>query len=78
MPFSEAESLLDHLGCQVVEADKQRGALAAALYEKTKRRGVSLADRFCLQLAMELRVPVLTTDRIWASLNLDVEVVLVR
>jgi len=48
------------------------------LHEKTRRKGVSLAGRYCLQLAIELGVPVLTTDKIWASLDLDVEIVLIR
>jgi PIN domain nuclease of toxin-antitoxin system len=52
--------------------------MAALLHEKTKRKGISLGDRYCLQLAMELGVPLLTTDRRWASLGLDVQVELIH
>jgi PIN domain nuclease of toxin-antitoxin system len=75
---SQAEDVAEQLRCEVVEADKHRSTLAALLRDKTRRKGVSLADRYCIQLAMELRVPVLTTDRVWASLGLDFEVRLIR
>lgn len=75
---SQAEDSVEQLRCEVFEADKQRSALAALLHAQTRRKGISLADRYCLQLAMELRVPVLTTDWAWTSLGLDVDVVLIR
>jgi PIN domain nuclease of toxin-antitoxin system len=75
---SEAESATEQLRCEVVEADKHRSSLAGLLHQKTRRTGVSLGDRYCLQLAMELGVPVLTTDRRWASLGLGVDIVLIR
>ncbi|HEX3919698.1 MAG TPA: type II toxin-antitoxin system VapC family toxin [Caulobacteraceae bacterium] len=78
LPFSQAEDLFDRLYCEVIDADKHRGAWAGALHEKTRRTGVSLGDRFCLQLAQELGVPVLTTDHLWKTLNIGVEVTLIR
>ena len=41
-------------------------------------RGVSLADRVCLALAIQRGLPVLTGDRAWADLGLPVEVRLIR
>lgn len=52
--------------------------LAAHLWKKTRRRGLSLADRACLALAIEQEAAVLTADRVWAELKLDVEIQLVR
>lgn len=75
---TQAEDITERLGCEVVEADRHRSALAGLLHQKTRRKGVSLGDRYCLQLAQELHVPVLTADRSWASLGLDVEVVVIR
>jgi PIN domain nuclease of toxin-antitoxin system len=74
----EAEDTAEQLRCEVVEADKHRSILSALLRGKTQRKGISLADRYCLQLAMELGAPLLTTDRIWASLGLDIDVVVTR
>jgi len=42
------------------------------------RGSISLADRFCLALAMDRGLPVLTADRPWARLNLPVTIELVR
>jgi PIN domain nuclease of toxin-antitoxin system len=75
---AQAEDTAERLGCEVVDADKHRSALAGLLHQKTRRKGISLGDRYCLQLAMELGVPVLTTDRVWAELGLGVEVELIR
>ncbi len=75
---AQAEDAAERLGCEVMDADKHRSALAGLLHEKTRRRGISLGDRYCLQLAMELGVPVLTTDRSWTSLDLGVQVELLR
>lgn len=47
---------------------------AARLWSRTRNRGLSLADRACLALAMDKALPVLTADRAWGELGLDVEV----
>ena len=39
---------------------------------------MSLADRACIALAMDLNLPVLTSDRAWSELDLDVPVHLIR
>jgi len=78
LPFDQAQTFFKRLYCQVIDADEDRAALAGEMHEKTRRTGVSLGDRFCLQLAQEFRVPVLTTDRRWKTLDLGVEVILIR
>jgi PIN domain nuclease of toxin-antitoxin system len=37
-----------------------------------------MADAFCLALAKDRGWPVLTTDRVWKTLDLGVEVTLIR
>jgi ribonuclease VapC len=37
-----------------------------------------LGDRACLALGLHLGRPVITADRVWASLNLGVEIVVIR
>jgi PIN domain nuclease of toxin-antitoxin system len=44
----------------------------------TKHKGLSLADRACLALGQQLNLPVITADRVWKELDLEVEVRLVR
>jgi len=78
VPPAEAEYALERMVFEVVDADKRRSVESARLHQRTRRRGISLGDRYCLQLAIELGVPVLTTDRRWAELDLGVEVELIR
>ncbi len=51
---------------------------AARLRATTRRIGASLGDRACLALAQRLKQPVLTADRAWSSLGLDLEIVQIR
>lgn len=41
-------------------------------------RGLSLGDRACIATAKHLGLPVITADRVWARLDLGVEVKLIR
>ena len=46
---------------------------AARLRPLTRGAGLSLGDRACLALARRLKARVLTADRAWANVNVDVE-----
>lgn len=52
----------------------EQAEIAAHLWETTRRYGLSLADRACLALALERKVPVLTADRTWDELGLGVKI----
>jgi ribonuclease VapC len=78
MPPHEAGSVTHLLRFEVVNVDEQTASAAGALHARTRRSGISLADAFCLALAQELCLPAFTTDRAWATLDLDVEVRLIR
>lgn len=62
----------------VVDFDRSQAEHAGLLVKQTRSRGLSLGDRACLALAAREAAPVLTADRIWATLKLDVEVRLIR
>lgn len=54
-------------------------AVCTAKFRTASRRlGLSLGDRACLALAARLAVPVLTADTVWAELDLDIEIRLIR
>ncbi|HZZ86763.1 MAG TPA: type II toxin-antitoxin system VapC family toxin [Caulobacteraceae bacterium] len=77
-PPDVAGQIAEELGYEVMVADQARAAAAGKLHAKTRRTGVSLGDRFCLALALELGVPALTGDRRWKALDLAVEITLIR
>jgi ribonuclease VapC len=62
----------------VVDFDRPQAEQAGLLVKQTRSRGLSLGDRACLALAAREAAPVLTADRIWAMLKLDIEVRLIR
>jgi PIN domain nuclease of toxin-antitoxin system len=51
---------------------------AARLRPITRSAGLSLADRACLALARRLSAAVLTADRAWTDMKLDIEVRSIR
>ena len=74
----EARRWLEDLGLAVRPFDEASALEAGLLREQTRDRGLSLGDRACLALGMREDVPVLTADRAWAELDLDVSVRLIR
>lgn len=62
----------------VIALEDSGGPAIARLRAATRHLGLSLADRACLALAQRLKLPVLTTDRAWAQLQIDVEIRLAR
>ena len=73
----EAQGILGR-AVEVVPMTGIDATIIAALRLPTRSAGLSLGDRACLALGMRLQLPVLTTDRIWAGLDLDVEVRVIR
>lgn len=59
------------MGVAVVAHDLHLAQRTGALRPLTRRFGLSLADRACLALAERERMPILTADRSWKSLDLD-------
>lgn len=55
-----------------------QATLAADLRKVTRTAGLSLGDRACIALAMELDADVYTADRAWAKVKLPCRVHLIR
>jgi PIN domain nuclease of toxin-antitoxin system len=62
----------------IVPYDAEMAFMAGHLVCKTRHLGLSLGDRACLALGITKKLPVFTADRLWAKLNLPVEVQLLR
>jgi ribonuclease VapC len=68
----------DDLQLFVEPFDDSRARVAGLIVDKTRAFGLSLADRACLGLALELGLPAVTADRAWREVRLGIEVVLIR
>ena len=67
-----------NLGLDVRPFDADQAVAAAALLAATRSRGLSLGDRACPALARSAGLPVLTADRAWRGVGLDVEIEVIR
>ncbi len=77
-PIEEVSNLLRDLALTIAEYDETQAFKAADLIKKTATKGLSLGDRACLALALSCKLPVLTADRIWKSLDLGIKIEIIR
>ncbi len=73
-----AGTLLQERGLAIQPFSARQAELAASLWASTRDHGLSLADRACLALALDRKLPVLTADKAWSGLKLDIAVELCR
>ena len=71
----EALAIVD---LDLIDFDRDLAENAGGLIARTKLKGLSLGDRACLALAVRERLPAVTGDRVWESLDVGVEVRLFR
>lgn len=73
-----ARTALTKIGLEIVPLDVADAEAAAAMRERTRPFGLSLADRCCLALAARHDLPALTTDTAWVDATTPAHVVLIR
>jgi ribonuclease VapC len=78
LPADDALQSVRAFPIPVMEFDSSLAERTGTLRRATKEFGLSLADRACLALAEREGLPVLTTDRKWAELDIGVDIRLVR
>lgn len=66
------------LGIEICAFNEAQAIASGILRKQTRAKGLSLGDRACLSLAMELQAVVLTSDKVWKELNLPIEIVDIR
>ena len=74
----ECKNIMGISGIKIIDFDEKQALIAADIYPKTKEYGLSLGDRACIALAIEKKYPILTCDKIWEKINLDVKFIMVR
>ena len=71
-------NLLKETFLHIEDFDMEQAVIAASIDDLTKHHGLSLGDRACLALAKTKNFSVLTADKIWKDLDLDIKVQLIR
>lgn len=56
----------------------EQARIAGTLANKTQSLGLSLGDRSCLALAITLKAPVYTTEKIWKDLKVGIPIHVIR
>jgi ribonuclease VapC len=77
-PLEESAYQIERLRIAVFPFDEQHARIAASFWKPTRDVGMSLGDRACLALALNLSLPALTTEDAWTKCDLGVEVVKIR
>jgi ribonuclease VapC len=75
---AQAHAAVSTMDLRVVPFDGPQARAAGRLRSVTRHAGLSLGDRACLALGDRLGYPVVTADRAWASLDVGVEIVMIR
>lgn len=78
LPDEAIHQVLEDVELEVHVFDAVSAHQTGRLRPETRSSGLSLGDRACLALGRQLGLPVLTADRPWRDLALDVEVRLIR
>ena len=78
MTLSRAEEYLKRFVSDIPSFDLEQAALAATLHSKTREFGLSLGDRACLALGMQLGLPIMTADQVWLKLGLGIAIEVIR
>ncbi len=63
---------------EVIPFTERQAEITGELRATTAQAGLSLGDRACLSLAIDLGTEVYTADRVWATLDLPCNVHLIR
>jgi len=72
--WADAVSLANEIFPFSADHAKAAGSMVA----QTRTLGLSLGDRACLALALDLKAPVYTADRAWKNLKVGVRIHVIR
>ena len=78
VPSDTIREILASFPIQVLPFDESLAIQTGCLYPSCKHLGLSLGDRACLALAISRKLPVLTADKIWSKLELNISIQVLR
>lgn len=76
--YDRLPHMIARFDVQLIPFDSVQAQAAARLESRTRKRGVSFADRACLALGGATGLPILTGDRKWPELGLALDIRLIR
>jgi len=78
MPESSLKVVMENLELQIESLDDQQAWKTGLLRMSTRELGLSLGDRACLALAHFKKLPVMTADKQWDKLTIDLDIIQLR
>ena len=75
---SKARAAVTEFVLEVIPYDIEQASKTGELISIGKQYGLSLGDRACLNLGMQMQLPILTGDRVWQKADLNVEIIPIR
>lgn len=63
---------------EIADFTAELAKLAGTLISQTRPLGLSLGDRACLALGLQLKAPVYTADKSWKQLKLGIRIHVIR
>ncbi len=70
-------AVVSNLRIDVLEFNRKHAEQVAAIYPNA-HRGISIADRACMAVAIQERLPIVTDDHEWEKLNFGLELIFFR
>jgi PIN domain nuclease of toxin-antitoxin system len=68
---SDISEIIEQFEIVIAPFTPRHAELAAELRNATRKFGLSLGDRACLAVAIELQLPILTADQTWKRLDFN-------
>ncbi|WAK03047.1 type II toxin-antitoxin system VapC family toxin [Methylobacter sp. YRD-M1] len=75
LPESSVKIVMENLELQVEPLDDQQAWKAGMLRISTREFGLSLGDRACLALAHIKNLSIITADKQWDKLKIDIKII---
>lgn len=72
------EAEIESLGVSLASFTSRHAEIAAGLLSVTRKAGLSLGDRACLALALDVGGQPVTADRAWGRIDVGLDVTLIR
>lgn len=79
MSMDEARDSIEPFIDVIVSLDIQQSYDIALLKKLTSNKGLSIGDRACIALGIQMKLPIYTADKVWAKLDIEgANIILIR